>query len=158
MHLDRGTEVLRERGDFRNGFFHPEGEGAAVDAYQAVWEEVSAKPMEYPDPRFAEAVYLNVDAFNWVPSTDPGVRTKGLVAPGERQTRIDMVELAAGATRALGEVGRTVLAFVLDGEVTAGDHVMREWSALSLEDDTTEVTGSAERSEIVLITLPCFED
>ncbi|MEU1692866.1 hypothetical protein ABZ590_15520 [Streptomyces hirsutus] len=157
-HLDTATAELRELGEFRKGFWHPNEGGKAVDGYQASWERATGRTMVYPEPRFDEAVYMHVDAFAWTQTEGSAVQRKHLGSFGERGLRIEMALVPAGESMAVGEPGRSGIAFVLSGRVASGGSEVSRYSAMLAEEDgSVEVTGVAELTELVLITLPKFD-
>jgi hypothetical protein len=67
--------------------------------------------------------------------------------------------LPAGVATTLGGQGNPVVAFVIDGELRGDDgEIGRWWSILTEEDDMFNVTGKAELSEILIVTLPHFDN
>lgn len=154
--LDKATAELRNEGEFKNGFFHPLDGGPAIDAYQASWERAAGRAMEYPAPRFTEAIYLHIDSFGWIATSNPGVHRKSLVIAGERGTSLEMAKLESGSSMSIGSTGRTTLAFVLEGEASVEGEPLRRWAAAQSEDDTIDLVGVADETEVVLITLPQF--
>ncbi|WP_141005230.1 hypothetical protein [Nocardioides humi] len=157
VHLDKATEQLKERGEFRKGYFHPSDGGKAVDGYQASWELATGRSMVYPEPRYDEAVYMHLDAFAWVGAPE-GVRSKHLGSFGERGLRIESLLVPGGATFDLGTTGRTTVALVVDGEISADGATAGKYGALLADDGSLTCAGVAGASELVVITLPQFED
>lgn len=157
-HLDKATAELRELGEFRKGYWHPNDGGKAIDGYQASWERVTGRSMVYPEPRFAEAVYMHVDAFSWLPVAGSEVRQKHLGAFGERGLTISMLQVPGGAQATIGQPGGSTVGFVLSGGLNTGAGTQNLYSALLIEEDELgTVTGSAESSELIIVTLPTFD-
>lgn len=155
--LDRATERLKSRGEFKKGFFHPADGGKAVDGYQASWELATGRSMVYPAPRFDEAVYMHIDAFAWVGPAGR-VRRKHLGSFGERGLRIESLLVPAGQGFELGQPGRTTIGLVVTGEVIARGAAAGRCGALMAEEEALLGEGVADSSELIVITLPAFDD
>ena len=153
--MDDATEVLRHRGKFEKGFYYPDDGSPRIDGYQASWEHVTGREMVYVDPpRFVDAVYMNIDSFNWLPA-EGGTMRKTLGRFGERDFTIEALLVPQGATAIVDKPGRLVVGFVLTGEVEVAGSVLPKWSgALAEEDDVVSFTGRDEASEILIFTLP----
>lgn len=153
--MDEATEVLRHKGRFEKGFYYPDGGLPKIDGYQASWEEVTGRKMVYVEPpRFVDAIYMDIDSFNWLPA-EGGVMRKTLGRFGERDFTIEALLVPAGATAVVDRPGRLVVGFILTGEVEAGGSVLPKWSGAFAEDeDVMSFTGRAEASEVLIFTLP----
>ena len=68
---------LREEGEFKDGVFRRRAdvEGRRnVDGYQAIWEHVNGRPMDYPKPRYPQPIFMDPENYEWVPAAGvPGV-------------------------------------------------------------------------------------
>jgi hypothetical protein len=97
-----GVNHLKEHGEFRNGAYFQVGRDGKVetkDGYQAVWEFVNGRPLEYPEERYHTPVMIYPDHFRWTPVPgSPGVACKQLGAFTEAETRLALFRLDAGAT------------------------------------------------------------
>lgn len=155
-HLDPATEELKEEGTFEGGFW-VSAKGEKVDGFQASWERATGEKMVYPTRRHAEPFYMDLDAFQWLEQGE-GLAAKLIGEFNERGTRIEMVRLDAGATTTIGAPGRSVVAFTLTGEVHVDGRALDIWSAVLIEDQQLQVAGEGTRSELILITMPHFED
>ncbi len=152
--LDRGTSELRALGTFASGYYTRHGEEKKTDAYQAAWERIRGRPMIYPEPRFNDAIYMNPDSFAWQ-RCDAGIARKTLGIFGENGTTIRMTRLDAGASMRFTSPKRTTVLFVLNGRIACQGSEIGEWSAILIEDDeSADVSGVAETSELVEILLP----
>lgn len=155
---DAATAELKDLGDFRGGFYYPADGSPRIDGYQAAWERATGQPMRYPAARFLHPVYMAVDAFAWLDTDTPGVRTKSLGSFGERQTAIEMRLLTPAANHVVGHAGRRVVGFVLSGNATVGDAHCGTWSAFVTEPGETAaiVNDHDGETELVLVTFPDF--
>lgn len=156
--MDVATEELLHEGRFEKGFFLPNDGSQKIDGYQASWERVTGRQMVYPEPRYTDPVYMNIDSFAWR-GNDGEVKRKTLGRFGERDFTIDAYLVPAGKTLTLGTPGRLVVGFVLTGHVNGGGAELRHWSGTLLEEgDTLDLTGVAEASEVLVFTLPDHRD
>jgi hypothetical protein len=58
---------LRKTGEFRNGVYFPNpGSGRKnQDAFEACWEFINKRKLEYPEPRFQRPMFMNTRSFDW---------------------------------------------------------------------------------------------
>jgi hypothetical protein len=97
---ERARVELSKSGSFEGGVYsRTTGDGKQnQDAYEAVWEQVNGRPLEYPEPRYARPVFMEPGHFDWVPQPDqPGTARKLLGVFSERGTRLAMYRVDAGA-------------------------------------------------------------
>src|SRR5215813_12434664 len=87
--VKQGTDELKQFGTFDGGVYrrNPGLPGKRnVDGYQAIWEHVNRRPLQYPKPRYPGPVMMDAAHFNWVPSREhPGVEEKLLGVFTERR-------------------------------------------------------------------------
>jgi len=102
-----GVNHLKEVGEFRNGaYFHKGADGKieTKDGYQAVWEFVNGRELEYPEERYHTPIMIYPEHFRWLPIPgSPGIEVKRLGVFTEAETRIAIYRLAAGAKLAAEE-------------------------------------------------------
>ncbi len=152
---NRSTELLRRTGQFRDGLYFADSERRGVDAFQAVWEHATGRPMVYPVPRYEDPVYLHVDAFAYLPSGTPGVEKKLLGVFGERELSLRMSRLRRDADLAVGDGRQRCIAFFLGGSVRRGSDRLGQWSAIYTEPgERAVVTATDGEVEVVEIALP----
>jgi hypothetical protein len=99
--LNAGYQQLCDYGNFQRGVFTrttADGRTIRKDGYEAVWEHVMRREVEYPAPRFDEPVVMFPDNFNWI-GLGGGIEVKRLGAFGERG-----LELSSSAGRAAPNV------------------------------------------------------
>src|SRR5262249_33046667 len=120
---------LKKTGEFRNGVYFPSpGTGRKnQDAFEACWEQVNRRKLEYPQPRYQRPIFMNTHAFPWRPfEGTAGVAERQFGAFelgfGLRSVRID-----AGAT--YGLAGRAI-GYVLAGSGSADGISFRAAHAL----------------------------
>jgi hypothetical protein len=120
--LRRGTQELERKGSFERGVFtsvDDEGKRHNKDGYEAVWEYMHGRPIQYPAPRYRDAVIIDPEAFAWMPIDDvPNVSERNLGVFNERGTGAFQLLIEPGSTYPTPLAKQTVLLFVLDGSVT----------------------------------------
>jgi hypothetical protein len=116
---EMANRELRKAGEFRNGAYIPNpGTGRKnQDAFEAMWEFINQRTLEYPAPRFQRPVLMNTQAFPWRPL--PNTR-------GVAEKQLGMFELGFGLkylqidAAASATVNGRVICYVLAGSGTAG--------------------------------------
>ena len=90
---------LSKSGSFAGGVYtRAAGDGKnSQDAYEAVWEQVNGRPLEYPEPRYARPVFMEPAHFDWVPQAATGTSRKLLGVFSGHGTRLAMFRAATGA-------------------------------------------------------------
>jgi hypothetical protein len=148
----QAVDELKRHGSFENGIYRraaADGGRKNQDAYEAVWEHVHGRRIEYASSDYAQPVFLDPRDFEWQ-DMGPGLRRKALGQFHPRGLRIDIVEASAGAEVQLEPHS---IIFVLEGE---GDFDGKPW-----RQHTTMRTGQAaetvragRRSELLRICIP----
>lgn len=158
--LNSGYEKMCDLGQFDAGVFtrtSSDGRVARADGYEAIWEYVNGRPIEYPPPRFEEPVIMNVDNFTWQPAGG-GFEIKRLGAFGERGIEISLLRARRGAAHTSRGASPAELMFLLQGSIaTSSGETLETHSAWrmdsSSEGERFEVTADAE---IFVVRLPAF--
>lgn len=114
--LREGRERLAAKGRFEGGVFLRDEPGGRrkQDGYEAVWEEITGRALEYPPARFAEPVVMDPAAFAWTPA-EGGVAAKHLGTFGERRLALEVWRLSAGAALDLPPSSALRLLYGLSG-------------------------------------------
>jgi hypothetical protein len=150
-----GRTALEAFGTFKDGVFrrHPGVAGRRnTDGYQAIWEHVNGRPMEYPKGRYEKPVFMDSAHFAWVPVAGaPGVADKLLGVFTERRSLVRFVRIDGGAAYELG--GRAAC-LVLAGAGTVAGEPLRRFTAFSLEDGEHARVAAAEEVTLVHLGLP----
>jgi hypothetical protein len=150
-----GTEELKKFGTFEAGIFrrNDDSEGRRnSDAYQAIWEYVHGRRMDYPQPRYRDPIMVDPDSYAWLPLGGlAGVHEKPLGTFTERQCGAALIRVARGATYRAGE--RSVY-LVLAGSGIAHDAPYRQSSALHLEEGETADVVARDESVLLRLMLP----
>ena len=149
---DAATEALKKLGTFKDGIFrrNDDVDGRRnVDGYQAIWEYVNGRRMQYPKPRYREPIMMDPANYEWLPVAGmPGVTEKPLGTFTERHCAASLVKLVRGAIYRAG--GRSVY-LVLSGSGIAHDRGYRDYTALHVDDG--EEAEMVARDETVLVRL-----
>ena len=156
---NRAADELKTRGTFEKGVYttyRDDGKKVNKDAYEAVWEHVHGRKLEYPQPRYEKPVFLRADRFDWQPAPGlAGVAHKPLGAFTECQASAALYRVDLGASLPLS--GRA-LYFVLRGSGSVGDSpVARHTSCYLLAGEAAALKAS-EELELVRLGLPKIED
>jgi hypothetical protein len=100
--VKQGMEALRATGTFEGGVYRRnEGEPGKrnMDGFQAIWEHVNGRPLQFPKARYDKPVMMDQAGYEWVPSAaQPGVYEKLLGVFTERRSEAGIVLVNAGAT------------------------------------------------------------
>jgi hypothetical protein len=161
--LNSGYEQLRTRGEFKEGSFSyrdDQGNTHRKDGYEAVWEHVNGRPVDYPKPRFEEPILMHPENFQWVTSEHRGVRLKQVGAFGERGLAVGLIAADPGASCAFGILAAhnaRRLLFVIDGSLEIGNRQYGAQTSISMEPgDHEAVFEAAEKVELFYLDLPRF--
>lgn len=128
-----GMDALKSEGEFKDGVFrrHKGVEGKRnVDGYQAIWEYVNQRPMEYPKPRYSRPFMMDPAHYDWTSVEGaPGVAEKFLGVFTERRSTARFLRLDPSTT--FEGTGRS-LYFVTEGEGTVGAEPLRRTTTVYL--------------------------
>jgi hypothetical protein len=155
--FQQGVEELKQFGTFDNGVFHRPREGGGrknQDAYEAVWEHINGRRMEYPKSEHPEPVFMDPASFAW--QDEPGhagARRKLMGVFSARKLRISMLGLDAGASAPLAP---NSIAFVMAGRGTSDGKEWRLHATLRTGDEAATLRA-LEASEIVELHIPHLE-
>jgi len=150
-----GTEELKKFGTFEAGIFrrNEDSEGRRnTDAYQAIWEHVHGRRMEYPKPRYRDPIMVDPANYEWLPVAGmSGVSQKPLGTFTERQCSASLINLARGAT--YHAAVRSVY-LVISGSGIVGDALYRPQTSLHLDEGEAADFVAREETQILCLTLP----
>jgi hypothetical protein len=153
--VQAGTEALKKFGSFADGVFrrHDDADGRRnTDAYQAIWEHVNGRRMQYPKPRYRDPIIVDPQNYRWIaaPGT-PRVGEKPLGTFTERRCAAMLVNLDRGAI--YRAPGRSVY-LVLAGSGIAHEAPYRRLTAFHLDDGEAVDIVAREETEILRLVLP----
>src|SRR3954470_9790879 len=150
----QGVEELKAFGTFEKGVFHrPKEDGGRKnqDAYEAVWEHINGRKLEYPKSEHTEPVFMDPAAFEWQDESGfPGVRRKLMGVFSARKLRISVIGLAAGAS---GKLAPNSIAFVFSGRGQAQAKEWRQHATLRTGEQADTIVA-AEPSEVLELHIP----
>jgi hypothetical protein len=159
--LNAGYRRLADMGHFEGGVFTratPDGHTVRKDGYEAVWEHVNRREVEYPPPRYEEPIIMNPDNFSWLPA-GAGFEMKAVGSFGERGLAMGFIRGARAARHTVARLDATELLFVTRGALRAiqFNEVLDAQSAFRL--DPADAGASFEvldDTEVFFIRLPRF--
>ena len=158
--LNAGIEALRAQGEFRDGVYtyhDASGKKHNSDGYEAVWEHVFGKPVQYPKPRYDTPVLLRPDRFDYLPlKGSPGVFVRHLGTFNERRLGLQMLRLESGAATGLGDPDRTLLLYGIDGSWRVEGNEGRAGAAVELLKGNEARLVARTASELYVFALPAF--
>ncbi len=115
--LNDGYQRLSDLGQFDKGVFtrgSADGRTQRKDGYEAIWEYVNRREVEYPPPRYEEPVVMHPENFGWR-AIGGGFDFKHLGSFGERGLEAGFIRGPRGATHTLGALPSPELALVTKG-------------------------------------------
>jgi hypothetical protein len=150
-----GTEELKKFGTFEGGIFRrkDDSEGRRnSDAYQAIWEHVNGRRMDYPKPRYRDPIMVEPENYEWLPLAGmPGVSERPLGTFTERQCAAAVIKLVRGASYNAGP--RSVY-LVLSGSGIVREEPYRRMTAFYLADGESADIVARDQTELLRLVLP----
>jgi len=160
--MKEGMEALKAFGSFEKGIFTrsgdlPPGMKRNRDSYEAVWEYINDRPLDYPKPRYNEPILIKPKHFDWQPDAEqPGLGTKHLGSFSERQIEIAMLKIEAGSSARIAARAGVQIGIVVEGAGRIGKDDLRPHAAFSLEPGEGAMVSAATELALYLIGLPIF--
>lgn len=161
--LNDGYRKLSDLGRFDGGVFTrstPDGRVVRKDGYEAIWEHVNDRPVEYPAPRYEEPVVIHPDGFGWIATRDAGFELKHMATFGERALNIGQIRGARGAHHSVDRHRAPELLFVERGAIRDGTsgEVLDTHSAFRVDPaDTGRELEVVEDCVLFFVQLPKFD-
>ena len=159
--VNEGREALKQLGTFKDGVFYRENPGPnerqTQDGYEAIWEYINKRSVEYPKPRYDEPVLMRPANFAW--NDDPvqrGVSAKLLGVFTERRVEISMFRVTNGASGILGPRGGISLACVLQGTGIVDGEPIAALSSFEVASTMVAEVRATEDLELLVVGLPLF--
>jgi hypothetical protein len=157
---EAANQALKSKGEFKDGIFtwyDESGKKHNQDGFEACFEKVMGRKLEYAKPRYEDLVLMNPASYDWIPEESPGVFSKWLGSFTERNTRIGFVKIEAGATFPAGMQSSIELLFLSKGKVgfegkTYGLHSAFEFGA----NEGPVPIKAVEETEFFCLVLPKF--
>jgi hypothetical protein len=153
----RAQSELSELGAFEAGKYvaadGSSGDGGQ-DAFEAIWEHVNGRKVEYPQPRYSRPFAINPDAFAWE-ATPYGAR-KSLGTFTERAWSIGIHRWDRAEAFGLGS-GQATLAILLGGSAVVDGTAYPALSAFELQPgERVDVEGESGTTALV-VTMANFQ-
>jgi hypothetical protein len=152
---EHAAAALREKGKFEKGvytYFNSDGTKINQDAYEAVWEHIHGRPLVYPKERYERPVFMNSNAFEWVPLKDqPGVASKMMGVFSERETKLAFYKVDSAAKLALEE---NSFYFVLSGTGEVNGEAVGKHTTVHLKRMESGTLAANADLECLQIKLP----
>lgn len=149
-----GHAALAREGRFEGGVFRRAGsvDGRRnLDGYEAIWRQVTGRPVAWPAPRFKAPVVMRPENFHWkTAAADGSVRRKPLGSFSERGAALELVAIDAGAGHAFAPSSDRRLVFVAAG--AGADY--RRHTALRLDPGESFAFRAEVPTELLTIVLP----
>jgi hypothetical protein len=151
----QGQERLKQRGRFEGGEFYPSDGGEPQDGYEALWEDVSGRHLEYPAPRYGDIIIAKPMNYTWAPvNGESGAYRKLLGMFTECQTLAEMIKLDARRKFEVKARDSIQLFFVLKGEGEADGQAIKTESAVRLCPGAGLSLASSTGLELIHFVLP----
>lgn len=155
--FQQGLAELQAKGTFKDGVFtrtRADGQRVNQDAYEAVWEHVNRRPLEYPAERYLRPAFMQPQNFAWLPAA-PGVASKLIGIFSERGAKIAFHRVQPGARLGLEDES---LYFVCSGSAELGAERWRRWSAAHVDVGERAELRAAEPLELLQLGLNRFAE
>jgi hypothetical protein len=162
--IAEGMEQLKALGTFDKGIFRRSGEleqgkKRNQDAFEAVWEHLNGKRLEYPVPRYPVPILIQPDAFPWrALGKDSGVSMKNLGVFTERSVELSMYKIEPGVDFRIPPRAGTQIGIVSTGEGQIAGKPFAENSAFSLEPNELVSIRCQTEAIFLLVGLSLFEE
>lgn len=153
--------ALTQEGVFEGGVFRrASGEGRKnLDAYEAIWRQVTGAPVDYPEARYKTPVILRPGGFVWRDlEQQPGVRRKRLATFQDRGLVLQFVTLEPGATWRLDVAPKRRLLFVRSGAGRIGEEAYEPSTAVRVEPGEGALFTAEAPTELFAIGLAPVAD
>jgi hypothetical protein len=152
--LKAARQEMAAFGRFEQGVFkRSDGQGRAnQDAYEAIWEHVTGRPIAYPDPTFKVPVVARPASMRWERRAS-GASIKTVAVFPHRGLAISLLRIEAGEPVPLGAEQKLRLLFVTAGAGLVGEHAYRAHSAIRLAPDDEATIAAQSQSEFLIISI-----
>ena len=151
---------LEKKGTFKDGIFtwiDDKGQKHNMDGSAACFEEAMKTKLTFAPARYDDVVVMEPSASEWISTATPGVFTKLLGTFTERNCRISMIKLEAGATMNTGTRSQIEVLFMGTGSFSVDGKTYGDKTAIELlpSDAPVDIRANAE-SVFFAVTLPQF--
>jgi hypothetical protein len=162
--LYAASAELVKLGTFKNGvFFRNPGTNLAPgqkknqDGYEAIWEHIHGRPIEYPKPRYEAPVLMNPENYPWISEAGTiGVCRRHFASFSERRIEIAQTKIEAGAAAIERATAAPRFLFALEGDGKAGEAAMRKHTLVELAAGESVTLAATDELLVLAITMPAF--
>lgn len=155
--LAEGRKRLAEKGTLDRGIYReerPDGSVVQKDGYEAIWEEMRGRPVNYPPARYARPVLMNPASFSWEPlSNAQGVEVKHLGTFTELRTGVEFHRYSQQSNRKLQATSRE-LHYVSSGELDVSGTRLGVGGAVFFDEGDEATLSSDEGTQAYVLKLP----
>lgn len=145
----RSQRQLAEAGKFEEGIY-TFANGRKRDAYEAILENLTGKPVEYPPSRLDSYVVMRTGSYPWVKTRREGIAQRHLGYFFECGPNIKMLSMRSGAALAAGEPNGHRALFLLSGSVAFDGQTFDAFSYFVFPDATPYAEMKATRDSELL--------
>jgi len=162
--IAEGMEQLKAHGTFEKGIFRrsgelPPGTRRNQDAFEAVWEHLNGRRLEYPTPPYPGPILIKPDSFDWSPyDTNRDAWIKRLGVFTERSVEISMIKIGADGECTVRLRPATQIGIILSGAGQISDRSYGALTTFSLQRDETATLHPEAETTMLLLGLPVFEE
>lgn len=144
--LQKVSEVDREAGVVR----WPDGR--IQDTYEALWENLTGHPMDYPAPRYTTPCLIRSSGFAWRPTSQKGVQVQTLASFNGVGPAASRLSIDAGANLAPTVASRHAIMVVLSGLARYGrDQVLKSGALIHCPAGATLDQLTAESATTLMV-------
>ncbi|RYG08388.1 MAG: hypothetical protein EON92_16690 [Burkholderiales bacterium] len=157
--LRRGIDSLATRGEFAQGIYtwvDGHGKKHNQDSYEAVWEFIHGKPVEYSKPQYQGPVLMEPERFAWR-TTGPAASLRELGTFNGFGLQLAQLRIAAGGKHVWNSGGRAQLLFCLEGQGEVNGVAYRRWTTLNALAGEQLLLAAAEQTLFFVFYLPSFD-
>jgi hypothetical protein len=155
------TRSLEQLGRFEKGLFRRhDADGVtkkAQDAFEAMWEHVNGRRIEYPKPRYSDQIVMRPENYAWQPLAGAsGVAVKALGDFTERHVTVAMIRVEPNGNAVLGPRAGTQVCVVLNGSGAVDGKPAIALTSVKIETGAGARVTSEAGLEMVVYGLPAF--
>ena len=133
--LRAAVEKLKSKGEFNNGIFtwnDSNGKKHNQDGYEAAWELVRTKTINYPKPLYEQPILWRGDRFDWELTNQTGVEIRRFAEFTNKQLCLAQIRIKAGARCSVSAKERETLLYCIDGKASVGSENLGAISSVHL--------------------------
>jgi hypothetical protein len=156
----RGVAELQSNGEFVRGVYKgtsAEGKPYNKDGYEAVWEQVNGRSIEYSTPRYTTTIVMDPDAYGWIPMDSDGtVAIKRLGSFTERSIDASLLKVKGSGKHTVVARPQVQLGFVIDGQCEIEGHTLGETAGFELQPSESLDLSASTDMTFLLLSMPNF--